>query len=232
MSQMMSGNITPRMSSAELRPLYESSGLVFKMDEIWKPIEGYEGFYEVSNIGRVKSLTREVVRKNGVHLSIKGSIMRPHILIVGKYFKRKYRVFCLSKSGKREFIYGHTLVARAFIPNPENKPCVDHINGTEYGDSVENLRWCTQKENLNFETARKHNSEANRGERHSRYGKFGAQNPTSKSVAQYTKEGEYVQTFGGIREAERKTGIDNRGICACCKGKHRSAGGYVWRYIE
>lgn len=93
------------------------------MEEIWKPVVGYEGMYEVSNLGRVKSIKRNIIIKLGI---IKG-----------------YNRIVLK--GKTKLI--HRLVSEAFIPNPENKPCVNHIDNNPLNNNINNLEWVTHKEN-------------------------------------------------------------------------------------
>lgn len=100
-------------------------------EEIWKGISGYEGLYEISNFGYVKSFCK----KTG------GSIIK-NILGQNGYYKVN-----LMKRGKRKQPYIHRLVAQAFIPNPENKPEVNHIDGNKLNNHVSNLEWCTSKEN-------------------------------------------------------------------------------------
>lgn len=99
--------------------------------EIWKPIKDYEGYYEVSNYGRVKSIGN------------RGRILKP------KKGNNRYYYVILSKNGKPQTKRIHRLVAEAFIPNPDNKPYVDHINTDRNDNRVENLRWVTHKENMN-----------------------------------------------------------------------------------
>lgn len=112
--------------------------------EEWKDVKGFEGLYQVSNEGRVKSLggnRYKVIR-----------FLKGYIQITG------YRVFTLWKNGKYKLLTGHRLVAKTFIPNPENKPCVDHINTIRTDNRVENLRWCTVKENNSNINTRKNMS--------------------------------------------------------------------------
>lgn len=127
-------------------------------DEIWKPIEGFEGLYEVSNFGRVKSLERNVRAGRNYGLkTLKERILIPHTQKTGRL------LVVLCKDGKIYARTIHRLVAIAFIQNPENKPVVDHIDTNPANNRVDNLRWCTQKENCNNEISRKHNSESKKG---------------------------------------------------------------------
>ena len=120
-----------------MQPLFPVSLLVAYLNgcimEIWKDVPGYVGLYKVSNYGRVKSIKKQLVLK-----------------ICGSGNRYKTVALC---NGMRKTFRLHRLVAAAFIPNPENKPCVDHIDGVRFHNFVENLRWCTQDENMNYELA-------------------------------------------------------------------------------
>lgn len=206
--------------------------------EEWRPVVGYEGLYEVSNFGRVKSLARKVPsRGNGLRP------VKERILIAHKNGKGYMNVIlCLNgKTHKHGLV--HRLVAEAFIPNPEGKPNIDHIDCDPLNNCVWNLRWCTQKENCNNATSRHRDSLAKTGEKNPMYGKRNEQIHNARKVACFTKDGEYVATYPSASEAERQTGIRSGLIRECALGKVRldkrygtcyetkSAGGYIWRYI-
>ena len=140
--------------------------------------------------------------------------------------KKGYFRLILMKDGKAYPKTVHRIVAQAFIPNPENKPCVDHINGVRTDNRVCNLRWCTNKENCSFPLARKNMSEARKNTQINR-------SDMAKSIAQYTNEGVLVAIYPSLMEASRQTGIHHGHISSCCLKKkyRRSAGGYKWVYI-
>ena len=111
------------------------------VNEEWRDVSGYEGLYQVSNLGRVRSLDRW--RKNGSgEYKQKGRILNQGDTTTG------YKQIVLNKDKKRKTLKVHRLVAIAFIPNPENKPNVNHIDGNPHNNNVENLEWCTQAENV------------------------------------------------------------------------------------
>lgn len=195
--------------------------------EEWRPIDDYEGSYEISSYGRVKSLARVIIRSNGIPWTIPERILKP-----GHNKGYEYVNLC-DKSGHKHK-WPHILVAKAFIPNPNNLPCVDHINGIRSDNRVENLRWCTFAENSGFPLARKHNSEAKRGKKNNRYGVVGERHPLSKPVFQYTKDGVFIKSFSCAAEAGRELGIKSIDISSVCRGRphHHTAGGYIWKFIK
>jgi hypothetical protein len=109
-------------------------------NEVWMNIKGYEGYYQISNLGRVKSLERITIRKKGTSLR-KGRIL--------KHTKNQqgYELVNLCKNSKVKFKAVHRIVMESFIPNIENKPCVNHINGIKTDNTLNNLEWCTYSEN-------------------------------------------------------------------------------------
>ena len=128
-------------------------------DEVWKDIKGYEGLYQVSNKGRVKSLDR-YANNNGTLQFRPERILKQNIQDAGR---NKRCAVALSKDAKITRFRVHRLVAEAFIPNPENKPFIDHIDTDSTNNMVENLRWVTAKENSNNPLTIKHHSEVKQG---------------------------------------------------------------------
>ena len=112
--------------------------------EIWKDIEGYEGLYRVSNLGRIKSLDRMVWGGKAYYFK-KGRILKQTIKIKKTGYKSK--VIGLSKNGNHKTFRAHRIVAKAFIKNINNKPDINHIDGNSINNNVTNLEWCTPKEN-------------------------------------------------------------------------------------
>ena len=126
-----------------------------------------------------------------------------------------YMFVCLYNDNARKYFKIHRLVTQAFVSNPENKPQVNHLDENKKNNCVDNLEWATAKENNNFGT---------RNER--------AGYSLSIPIIQYSKSGEFIREWTGAHEVERVLGIDNSHIIACCKGKLKSSGGFIWRYKE
>lgn len=179
------------------------------MQEEWRDVVGYEGLYQVSNIGRVKRL-----KGYGCKLS---RILKPCKNHFG------YIDVSLCKDGKEQKKKVHRLVAAAFIQNPDNKPEIDHIDGTRDNNRADNLRWVTHKENLNFQVYKRHRSIATSS---AQKGKTGKQNNSSKPIICIEKN----KIFWGCCEASRITGVCHQNISANCRGKIKNAGGFHWRY--
>ena len=133
-----------------------------------------------------------------------------------------YERTTLYKNGKTFNKSIHRLVAEAFIPNPENKPQVNHKNGDRTDNCIENLEWVTSRENIQYS----YNILHRKG---SRYKKFGIKSPTAKVILQIQK-GQIISKFYGASEAERITGISGADIWRCCNNKRNHAGGFQWQY--
>lgn len=187
------------------------------MKEIWKDIVGYEGLYQVSNYGRVKSITRTVIRKDGRTQTFYGKLISPHKQNGGYY------MVDLFKNNIRKNMLVHRAVACSFIPNPHGFPCVNHIDSNRPNCYLSNLEWCTQSYNAMYSYSK-----------NSRRGKMnwkrGEMNHNSKAVLMYDKSGEFIKRYGCIMDAQRELGIRNNGIVSCLKGRNHTAGGYIWKY--
>lgn len=193
-------------------------------NELWKAIPGYEGNYEVSNIGKIRSVER-FVQFHGTLSLVKGKPKKTRRDSYG------YLVVTLSKNGKEKTMKVHRLVALAFIPNPDNKPLIDHINCIRDDNRVENLRWVTTKENSNnnltIENLKKlQTPERIKNQIEARRKRGGKNAPVH--IFQYTKEGEFVAEYDTIEDAHKALGR-NVGIYYVVDKDNLSAGGYIWR---
>ena len=168
--------------------------------EIWLDIEGYEGLYQVSSDGRVKSLKRKM-RKNE-------RILKPSS-------DRGYLYVDLCAGGKRKRYKVHRLVCKAFHENPDNKPEVNHINENASDNRACNLEWCTRRENNNHGTRTERSAKTQ-----------------SKSIGQYTRDGELIKIWPSAREAERQAGFRHGYICQSANGKYKQAYGFIWKYVS
>lgn len=197
--------------------------------EIWKDISEYEGYYVISNFGRVKSVERYVPQGNSMR-HVRESIKKINIGAYG------YPCVTLCKERKSRAIPIHRLLARAFIPNPGNKPYIDHIDTDKTNYSLSNLRWVTPKENANNPLTMQHcientyNSIALRKRIETRKSMPSKTSP--KMVFQYSINGVFISEYESSREAERNTGVKASSIRLVCQGKCFSAGGYIWKYIK
>ena len=183
------------------------------ISEIWIDIPKYEGWYQVSNFGNVKSLDRMVNAKLGSKCIKNGRILVPQP--VDGYLQVR-----LCVNGKTQFYRIHQLVAICFIPNPNNYDQINHKNEIRDDNLPENLEWCTIKYNNNYGTRIKK----------MKHSMINGKN--SKKVLQLEANGTIVKRWASMSEAERCLGISNSKITMCCKGKRKTAGGYKWEYYE
>ena len=193
------------------------------MNEFWRTviIDGVEHpRYKVSNLGRVKCIDYYRTGKEKIC----------------KLNDDGHGYLQVRIDGVRQM--AHRLVAEAFLPCQDKKPCIDHINTVKTDNFVildadgqtildSNLRWCTQRENCNNPLSLKHMSDNN-----VMLGKFGAEHNRSIPIVQLTLDGQFIKKWGATREVQRELGIKNSSICYCCRGKLKSAGGFRWVYAS
>ena len=184
------------------------------MREEWRPVVGYEGLYEVSNMGRVKSVERMKWNGKG-YQKIPERILKTIENIWG------YLLVNLYQDGKMKSCSVHRLVATAFLPNPYNLPVINHRDENKQNNIVSNLEWCTYSHNNTYNDRAKKIGEKQRNDP-----------KRSKSVIGIDRITGLIVEFPSTMEAERKLGIAHSHICACCKGKLKSAGGFYWYYSD
>lgn len=218
------------------------------MEEIWKEIEGYEGKYEVSNLGNVRSLNY-----NGTG----------EIKLLKQYIcHNRYEQVNLYKNGKPKHHLVHRLVARAFIPNPNNYKEVNHKDENPANNNVNNLEWCTREYNNNYGTRNKRAGESKKGKHHSEKAKKkmseshkgktlseehkkkiskslkgerkGKNNPNAKAILMYDKEGNFIRRFESIVDTNKYFDNDSAAtnVSNCLIGRSKTAYGYIFRYVE
>lgn len=183
--------------------------------EEWKPIKGFEGIYEVSNLGRLKSFKKH---ENGYILSNKNS--------KGGYFSITLTDY---KNNKTKHTRVHRLVAETFIPNPNNYPVVNHIDGNKQNNRVDNLEWCTVQHNVKH--ALNHNPNMIKGmKKHNQYIK-------PKEICQYSLEGYLMAIYPNAKLAQKVTGVCARNVLQVARKEEykpgmtrKQAGGYIWRF--
>ena len=185
------------------------SDLISRTKEEWKAIQGYEGIYEVSNFGNVRSLPR-----------YKRGNFDSKVFIEGKTIKqvknnRGYYIVQLSKNNKVKNFSVHRLVAEAFIPNPNNFPQVNHKDEDKSNNRVSNLEWMTLKRNINYGTRNKRMALTK-----------------GKNVKAFDDDGNFIMGFCSMAVAEKITGINQGDISRCTLGKTEHAGGYVWEIVK
>ena len=181
------------------------------MDEVWKPVAGYEGLYEVSNFGNVKSINW---RKKGCS---KNLWLKPH--------PNGYLQVELAKDGTRRFFTVHRLVANAFLSNPLGLPQVNHRDENKKNNCVENLEWCTASYNTKYSIERRKNVE---------HREFRGRNSKYKhsAVLQISVDGNVVKEWENPRAIFLETGMSDWSISECCRGKRKTAYGYKWQYAN
>lgn len=182
--------------------------------EIWKPVVGYEDFYEVSNLGRVKSLHRGKER-----------ILKPSS-------ERGYFRVDLSKNGKKEHCQVHQLVMESFVGRCPDGCEVDHIDWNPENNMLDNLRYIPKKENSGRHSEEWRNAVIKRSQNQEwrKNQTEAVRKANSKPIDQFTLDGLFVKTWESAREIERELGLAKSNFSKCCKGKRKTAGGFIWRF--
>ena len=211
-----------------------SNPIIENLDgEIWKDIEGYEGYYQVSNMGRVYSVKNKMLLK--------------------QHLKQGYFECVLYKNGDRKYIQSHRLVAITFIPNPDGLPQVNHKDENKQNNCVSNLEWCTAEYNINYGSRTERATQSNIESGH--YKRLAKELKASGFFEERTKKlresGKYGEMSSNLRKllskkikctdtgkiydsmisASKELGVPQGSISSCCNGKRKSAGGYHFEYI-
>lgn len=198
------------MGKLQWKQWYREQRLAKK--EIWKPVVGYEWKYEASNLWNVKSLN---FNKTKVEK------------ILSPWLRLWYKIVSIGWKSKTI----HRLVAQGFIPNPENKPHINHKNGKRDDNRVENLEWCTRSENMlhAYRTWLNKSTENNHFKRNppSTWKII----PCSKQIKQLTQDSEFIKNWESISIAGRKTWISIQNISKCCKWNRKTAWWFKWEYL-
>lgn len=192
------------------------------MKELWKDIDGYGGRYKISNLGRVKIMKRTDVYNKG---ELKILRIYKEKIVMGTTDYYGYKIVSLYNNHIPKRCRVNRLVAIHFIPNPENKRTVNHINGIRHDNRFENLEWATYSENI------KHSYD-HLGRKGAWKDKKGDSHPLSMRVAQYNMNDELINIYGSANEAARTIGTWPAGICNCARGKAKQYKGYKWKYVN
>lgn len=183
------------------------------MEEKWRAVIGYEGLYEVSNLGNIRSVDK-VSRMpcNGERATkvVKGKLLKPYESGNG-YFK-----IALVKDGKSRKHFVHRIVADAFLQNPGNCSVVNHIDFNRRNNKVDNLEWCSQRENLLHGTLRL----------------VEGLDYKDLRIGRFDKDGNLVDVWSSLSKIEETLGICKTDVLACCRGRLKSSYGYIWRYVN
>lgn len=182
------------------------------LNEVWKDIKDYEGYYQVSNFGRVKSMNRIIE-----HARLGKQTLKEKIMSIA--FDGNYNFVGLRKNGTVKYVTIHRLVAEAFIPNPNNLPCVNHKDEDKTNNCVDNLEWCDYKYNANYGTKSKRLSVSQLND-----------STKSKAVIQFDMNGNFVKEWPSLAEIKRILNISKSCISYVCDGRYKSSHNYLWKW--
>lgn len=171
--------------------------------EIWKDIPGYEGFYQASNLGRVKSVTRIITDKHGILRKLYGTILHQYI------GTNKYYQVNLSVNGKMKTEKVHKLIGLAFLPKENPTYEINHKDENKLNNKANNLEWCSRSYNMLYNDNFK---------------------KLYKKVYKMSLENKFLQSYESLKDAANKNNCEKSGISACCNGKIKTYKGYIWKY--
>lgn len=233
------------VTGAVMQRMFDSLPTIDAVPVVRRPVPGYEGYYEVDNLGRVFSVDRIIhVNDNGriYDKPVHGAVLKQ------TNHSRGYKTVPLTKNGKTKQEYVHRIVASAFIPNPDNLPAVNHKDEDKTNNFVENLEWCTVAYNNNYGGKTKKQAGKIRGISHNeahrekissslkQYYKThisasaGRESEKRKPIFQFDLDGNFIREYSSVHEASSGIISRRRNITAVCNGKRKSAYGYIWRW--
>ncbi len=183
------------------------------MIEEWRDIKGYEGFYQASNLGNIRSLAVYSFKYQRVIQRKYPRLLKPETTHDG------YKRVVLSLYGKKRKFSVHRLVAASFINNPNNYPEVNHKDERTDNNRADNLEWCTASYNSNYGTLPKRIKE-----------RLAEKHPTAKVVNQYAMDGRLLNTYPSARKASEYFSVSPSMIERACRGQAKTAAGYKWSY--
>lgn len=186
---------------------FSNGGNYIVTNEIWKDIQEYEGLYQVSNLGRIKSLEKIIITNNNIIKKMSEKILKTPL------HKDGYCYVMLRKDNKSRLFVVHRLVAKEFIPNPNNLPQVNHKDENKLNNNAENLEWCTAQYNINYGTHNERQALAK-----------------SKTVYQYSLDKILLNIWKSTHDVYRKLGYAQGNIARCCRGESKTSNGYIWSY--
>lgn len=169
------------------------------INEEWREVVGYEGWYQVSNLGNVRSVEREVNYKDTSYTS-----KRRSYILKAKIGQHGYKEVVLVQNGARRTCRVHRLVAQAFIPNPNNLPTVNHLDENKTNNIVDNLEWSSVRHNTLYSMK-------------------------ETSILKYSASGELVGKYSHFTDAGESVDGNKHGVYKCCKGKLKTYKGFIWK---
>lgn len=187
--------------------------------EIWKDIPGYKGLYQVSSFGRVKATQRIIHYRNGKIIHRKERVLS----LLDSY--GQYYTVGLIKDKKHKTWNVHRLVAMAFIPNPNNLPCINHKDENKYNNLVDNLEWCSYSYNTKYNNAMRTRLDTR---------KSNQSRGCEKKVYQYDLQNNLIKVWESVTSISNALGYKTSNISSCCLNKQyrKTAYGYKWSYVS